>query len=388
MKKNEWNEGLDHLDPEIVEKYIEQKDRIKAKDRILWEFWLRLGAIAACCVLLISAVIFVPMLPGGGAVWIPESDTLAPDDPADGTADTDAPDPPRSLWADVSSFFAASDGGTITSPTEAVEISFFEIKSSEYSAYKKNGPAISDEIVGKKIATITVRTGWRQLWNGNEHSVREVSAEVYEIINVKAQAAVAVKYLEKPVSDSTDFYYVYVNSYCEANSIEDFLNMYNAKEHMSVKSDPHLINVQITTFDGETGRKENYRTNGDSLNEIRECILNLTSTETLRACSESELTAVGNVMSACRQRIRLTVNIKTGGDVSVHIMDNGYVCFGGNNEFFALYFVGEEAAQNLSDLIKNNSEPVNIPSQGEGSENLDDDDSAAQTTAAPAYIPK
>ena len=24
MKKNEWNEGLDHLDPEIVEKYIEQ----------------------------------------------------------------------------------------------------------------------------------------------------------------------------------------------------------------------------------------------------------------------------------------------------------------------------------------------------------------------------
>ena len=27
MKKKEWNEGLNHLDPDLVEKYVEQKDR-------------------------------------------------------------------------------------------------------------------------------------------------------------------------------------------------------------------------------------------------------------------------------------------------------------------------------------------------------------------------
>ena len=27
MKKEEWNEGLDHIDPEIVEEFIEEKDR-------------------------------------------------------------------------------------------------------------------------------------------------------------------------------------------------------------------------------------------------------------------------------------------------------------------------------------------------------------------------
>ena len=37
MKKKEWNEGLNHLDPDLVEKYVEQKDRLenrkKAKER-------------------------------------------------------------------------------------------------------------------------------------------------------------------------------------------------------------------------------------------------------------------------------------------------------------------------------------------------------------------
>ena len=27
MKKQEWNEGMNHLDPDIIEKYIEKKDR-------------------------------------------------------------------------------------------------------------------------------------------------------------------------------------------------------------------------------------------------------------------------------------------------------------------------------------------------------------------------
>ena len=58
MKKNEWNEGLNHLDSEIVEKYVEQKDRLRQKNKKLKRIRLRLGAIAACFALIIGTVIF------------------------------------------------------------------------------------------------------------------------------------------------------------------------------------------------------------------------------------------------------------------------------------------------------------------------------------------
>ena len=33
MKKQEWNEGMNHLDPDVIEKYIEQKDRLRQKNK-------------------------------------------------------------------------------------------------------------------------------------------------------------------------------------------------------------------------------------------------------------------------------------------------------------------------------------------------------------------
>lgn len=62
MKKKEWNEGLDHLDPDLVEKYVEQKDRLRQKNKKSKSVWLRFGAIAACFVLILGTVIVVPML--------------------------------------------------------------------------------------------------------------------------------------------------------------------------------------------------------------------------------------------------------------------------------------------------------------------------------------
>ncbi len=62
MKKKEWNEGLSHIDPDLVEKYVEQKDRLRQKNKKPKGVWLRFGAIAACFLLIVSAVIVVPML--------------------------------------------------------------------------------------------------------------------------------------------------------------------------------------------------------------------------------------------------------------------------------------------------------------------------------------
>ena len=61
MRKNQLNEGLNHIDAEIVEGYLKQKDRLNQKRRTR-SAWLRFAVIAACFVLIISAVIIPPML--------------------------------------------------------------------------------------------------------------------------------------------------------------------------------------------------------------------------------------------------------------------------------------------------------------------------------------
>ena len=75
MKKKEWNEGLDHLDPDLVEKYVEQKDRLRQKNKKSKTVWLRFGAIAACFMLILSAVIVVPMLQDNNLPDVPTWDT-------------------------------------------------------------------------------------------------------------------------------------------------------------------------------------------------------------------------------------------------------------------------------------------------------------------------
>ncbi len=50
------------LDPDLIEQYIEQKDILRQKNRKPGKIWLRLGAMAACLALIVSAAVLVPML--------------------------------------------------------------------------------------------------------------------------------------------------------------------------------------------------------------------------------------------------------------------------------------------------------------------------------------
>lgn len=56
MKTKQFNEGLCHIDEELVKEYIEQKEKAVAKARKK-SLWLRFGATAACLVLIVSTVI-------------------------------------------------------------------------------------------------------------------------------------------------------------------------------------------------------------------------------------------------------------------------------------------------------------------------------------------
>ena len=60
MKKEQWNEGLNHIDDALVEAYVAKKDALRKKTR-----WLRVGAIAASLALIlgIAAVLEANYLP-------------------------------------------------------------------------------------------------------------------------------------------------------------------------------------------------------------------------------------------------------------------------------------------------------------------------------------
>lgn len=73
MKENEFLDGVSNIEPDVVERFISmdnklQKKANKAKSKGIW---LRFGAIAACFLLIVSAVIVVPMLKGDDPGVIP-----------------------------------------------------------------------------------------------------------------------------------------------------------------------------------------------------------------------------------------------------------------------------------------------------------------------------
>ena len=60
MKKQEWNEGLNNIDPDILERYLKQKKELKAKKPKL--SFIKYVAVAACMCLVVCGIIFLPMM--------------------------------------------------------------------------------------------------------------------------------------------------------------------------------------------------------------------------------------------------------------------------------------------------------------------------------------
>lgn len=54
MNKNEWNEGLNRIDPEIVEKYVETNEKL-SENKPTGRKWIRIAAIAACFAVVVGA---------------------------------------------------------------------------------------------------------------------------------------------------------------------------------------------------------------------------------------------------------------------------------------------------------------------------------------------
>ncbi len=79
MRKEEWNEGLNHVDPALVEAYVAQKEKLGQRNRQR-SLWTRIGALAACLALIVSAIIIIPRLgeDDAGTIMPPAPDPYTP----------------------------------------------------------------------------------------------------------------------------------------------------------------------------------------------------------------------------------------------------------------------------------------------------------------------
>ena len=92
MKENELLDGISNIEPDIVERFvsIDNKLQKKANAKRSQGIWLRFGAVAACFLLIVSAVIVVPMLQKANLPDVPTWDL--PDVPTWDTAQYSAED--------------------------------------------------------------------------------------------------------------------------------------------------------------------------------------------------------------------------------------------------------------------------------------------------------
>ena len=62
MKKQEWNEGLNHLDSALVEEYVLQKESLKKKSEKKKK-WRPIASVAACLLLIVGVSFVIPKPP-------------------------------------------------------------------------------------------------------------------------------------------------------------------------------------------------------------------------------------------------------------------------------------------------------------------------------------
>jgi len=355
MIENEFLDGISNIEPDVIERFILMDNELQKnanKPKMKW-LWIRFGAIAACLLMIVSVILVLLILQGNNPSVV------------QGPEVTDNPGNHRPLhWNDVSSFFSVSmeESGTVSNPSVIDKEVFYEITSGAYSNYR-NGSIISEDCVGEKIDVVVIRTGRYQSWNNEERDVLEVNAEVYQIEGIDSIVAIAIKYLDKPLYGTTEHFYVYSNPYgYVAESLSSFYETYDADKYMYVFTNAHIRKFN----EGMSTNFAIYNINHDALNAINSQILNLTSTGSYSKYTDSNIKAIENIMNTCRERLQISVELQSAGRYGVvYIFDNGYICFTGFGDLFAIYSIGSDAAQNLIDTVKNNSICIN-PSVEEG----------------------
>lgn len=350
MKTNDFFELMGNIDCSLIER-ADRKVMVKSHRPIM-----KIAAIAASfAVLIVGLAVVLPMLIGNDTPPISQ-DAI--------------------VWENVFDNIVLGKGGgwkILEETSVIVESAFSEIEGKKYEKYKLGNcfPLESGyEFIGKKLDEITVRTGWYLHFEEKETDVVTVKAEVYEIKGVASDAAIAIKYLEKGASNSTDHYYVAVNTEYDFTTLSDFFDDFNAAVHMNIGEDVYLAEYSPNL----TSDSAKYRLDEGAGSDIIKLLMGLDAAAEIEGYYEE----VDEKVAGCDEMLRFTFAMHSAGKTInfLYVFDNGYMAVQGFCDGYAFFNVGIEATNALINFFEKNSEVVK-PTV------IDPDDLVEATTSAP-----
>ncbi len=352
MTKNDFFEAMNNIDASLIER---ADGEVTVKKR---RPMLKIAAIAASFAVLVAGIaVILPALIGDGGHETP-GDVI--------------------VWENVFELFDTGKGSGLKIQEEVglAEYSFSEIVSDKYEKYEIGNAFPLDknaEFIGEKIDDIETRNGWRWNIDGKERDVVTVKAEVYEIKGVSTDAAVAVKYLEKGGSQTTEHFYVAVNTEYEHSTLSDFFDDFNAAVHMEIAKDAL---VREYAFGTHNGGVEKYRMKDGVPADICKLILGLDA----EAEPVERYEGVDAKIHGCENMLRFTFAMNSAGRMinMLYVFDNGYIAIQGIGEGYTLFNVGAENTEAIFEMFEGGSELVSvIPADPDG------DGLVEETTSAP-----
>ncbi len=325
MKKKEWNEGLNHLDPDLVETYVEQKDRLMQKNKKLNGVWLRAGVIAACLALMVGAIILVPMMredePGVVPPMLDSEDHSGVALPG-----TDIEDDTGAVWE--------PETGMLPDFAFSVYISDPDFTNYELSY---SGVFCEPQKVGDYFDEITVTASF-----GPNH-MTDISAEVYKVEGVDCELCLCMRYIDdgsysfhKDFIDFESYYFLYGKSYRFA-SFDDMRKV--------IYKDSVLL---PNYFEYSQNPNENYYVNKNILDELQQIILSVKGN-----CVDPQ-SGVTLEMVHANAEAYVASSVRFEGDIGfvsglLRIYDSGYLyfsAFGGQ-----LFEIGQAKAREIINFV-------------------------------------
>ena len=198
MKKEQFSDMMNNIDDELI---VNAKATNKKKRKIPWK---QMGAIAACFLLIVSAVIVMPML------FEEDSPIVPPDNGSVGNEGNSTIVSPNN---------GASDNGEGEFQLESYYD--FEINSATFTAYIR-GKVIDAEKVGSMFESVTVTGGWKNA-AGEWISTEALNAELYEITGIDSGIAVALKFIDQGEGTTTTHHYVMMNPNADLSDVEEYV---------------------------------------------------------------------------------------------------------------------------------------------------------------------
>lgn len=99
----------------------------------------------------------------------------------------------------------------------------YAVDAGRFARYEQ-GRVIAQSKVGEKIEDVTVTAGWvytngGEYWLANEHA----RAEIFEILGVDADTAVAIRFLDKLEAQTTEQFYVIMNPEADLTPVQNYI---------------------------------------------------------------------------------------------------------------------------------------------------------------------